>query len=279
MKRILSLAALPLLLVGCTGSVSQADYDALRQQNDSLTDNLLQMESIIGTVTTTLDDMARQEGIIFVDDSGADVQDRQVLRSHLEAFRADLATRKQQIADLEDQLKKSDQRNSKLTRLITQLREQVAEKETKIASLEQQLADSNVTIADLRTQMSGLTQQLATVTEDKEFLQAVAESQDAMLNAGYYVVGTRSQLKDKGLTEGLFKKRANVDGLDRSLFQQIDIRNVTEISIAGRSPKLVTEKPAGTYTLTTVADGTSLLTITDPTRFWDDSKFLIIQVK
>ena len=53
---------------------------------------------------------------------------------------------------------------------------------------------------------------------------------------------------------------------------------MTEFVIQSKSPKLITEKPANSYTIVKNADGTTTLTVTDVALFWEGSPFLIIQL-
>jgi hypothetical protein len=55
------------------------------------------------------------------------------------------------------------------------------------------------------------------------------------------------------------------------------MRGLEKLTIESKNPKLITEKPASSYTLTKNDDGTTTLEIKDPQMFWSVSPFLIIQ--
>ena len=73
------------------------------------------------------------------------------------------------------------------------------------------------------------------------------------------------------------KKKADYANLDKSKFTKRDMRGLEKLTIESKNPKLITEKPASSYTLTKNDDGTTTLEIKDPQTFWSVSPFLIIQ--
>lgn len=280
MKKLMYWVAALCLLTGCSGGeVSQQEFAALKLDNDLLRQKNQQMEMQMGVVADALNEIALQEDIIFVDDSGADIKDRDVLKNRMETIRGRLAAQREKIAELERSLTNGNSQNGKLTKLVSQLKAQLAEKEERIASLEAQLEDNSITISRLRDQVTSISMQLAETTLAKESLETAVMNQDQLLNEGYYIVASKSELKEMGLTEGVFKKKVNVDNVDKSKFTRIDIRDTESIRISGKSPKLMTEKPSDSYEISSNTDGTSTLLIKDPVRFWEASKFLIIQVK
>ena len=54
-------------------------------------------------------------------------------------------------------------------------------------------------------------------------------------------------------------------------------RVVTEFEILSKDPTIRTQVPEGTYTLEKTGEKT-ILKIIDPVRFWDASKYLVIQL-
>jgi len=113
------------------------------------------------------------------------------------------------------------------------------------------------------------------------------------LATGYYVIGTRDELKKKGiLTEQgggrvLFilwrtgKTLQPARNLDPSLFTAIDTRQVTQIPLPSARAEY---RVASLQDLSYVAEenhdnkftGVPSLTITSPVDFWRTSKFLVI---
>lgn len=277
MKKFLMLASCAALLAGCAPKVPQEQYDALKAQLDSIAEANSQMTEVISTVNSAMAEIAVDEGLIFVDDEGNDLKDKNAVLTRMQTIRERMAKQRE---DLEAQKKKLDNsryRNSQLQKLIDQLNEQIAEKDAQIAELQAQLQDSKASIEDLKNRLNDMTIAKQKVEVERNHIQEIANQQEVELNTVYYVIDTKKNLKANGLIEGVFKKRADYDNIDASKFTKADMRELTTITIPSKAPKLITEKPAGTYTLKPQADGTTLLEISDIVKFWNASPYLIIQ--
>src|SRR5438477_1851251 len=180
------------------------------------------------------------------------------------------------VRETESQLAQSRQRIKNLTSLSDSLR----------ATLDSTASNLQAVIATQKQTIDLLTDQVNTLTAENV---ALRDS----LSTGYYVIGTRAELKKKGiLTEQgggrvLFilwrtgKTLQPARNLDPSLFTAIDTRKVTQIPlpVASASYKVASlqdldyieeQRDGGKYS------GTSTLTITSPADFWRSSKFLVI---
>jgi hypothetical protein len=115
--------------------------------------------------------------------------------------------------------------------------------------------------------------------KEADYLKDQNFEQDQQLNTVYYIIGTKDELKEKGLMKGGFlsKKRADYANIDKSYFIKRDMRGLDKIDIDSKKTKIITETPASSYTLTKNDNGTTTLTITDKEAFWKASPFLIIQ--
>ncbi len=279
MKKILFWAVPCLLLTACSlDNVSQPDIEQIKRENDSIRRSNAQLESVISVFSGTLDSMAVAENLIFVDDKGNDVSDKEVVLNHLRLFRNQMSDYRKQIDALQKKLKGSNANSAKLQKVIANLKSQIEQKDKQIASMEQSLKAKDADIADLKTRLESESFARKEAEESRDFFVEVARANDELVNTGYYVIDTKKNLKSKGLASGMFKAKANYENLDTSLFTKIDVRDCTEIAIPSDSPKLVTEKPADSYTLAKTGDDTSVLRITDVAKFWEASPFLIIQL-
>ena len=66
---------------------------------------------------------------------------------------------------------------------------------------------------------------------------------------------------------------------NKEYFTKIDIRIDKEIKLYSSSAEILTNHPAGSYTLQRDAKKQYVLRITDPQAFWSTSKYLVILVK
>jgi len=180
------------------------------------------------------------------------------------------------VRETETALNESRERIKSLTTLSDSLR----------ATLDSTVGNLQSVIASQKTTIDLLTDRVNALTEENV---ALKDS----LATGYYIVGTRDELKKKGiLTEQgggrvLFilwrtgKTLQPARNLDPSLFTAIDTRQVTQIPLPSASAQY---QVASLQDLSYVAEenkdntfsGVPSLTITSPVDFWRTSKFLII---
>ena len=180
------------------------------------------------------------------------------------------------VRETESQLAQSRQRIKNLTNLSDSLR----------ATLDSTASNLQAVIATQKQTIDLLTDQVNTLTAENV---ALRDS----LSTGYYVIGTRAELKKKGiLTEQgggrvLFilwrtgKTLQPARNLDPSLFTPIDTRKVTEIPLPSVKAQY---RVVSLQDLSYVAEqrdhnkysGVANLTITSPVDFWRNSKFLVI---
>ncbi|MBP5716264.1 MAG: hypothetical protein J6W69_04035 [Bacteroidales bacterium] len=278
MKKILFFVGCVAMLAACTPKVPQAEYDALKAQKDSIEAANAQMNEVLGTIHSTMNEMAVDEGLIFVDDNGNDLKDKQAVLTRLQNFREHMARQRQELEETKKKLRNSYGANSNLKKLIEELNAQIEAKDAQIAELQEELSQKNASIEDLKNRVREITVAKQEVEADRDHFIEVAKNQDIALNTGYYRADTKKALKAAGLIEGVFKKKAKYQNLDASLFEKVDIREFTKVTIQSRSPKLITVKPQGSYTLQYNTDGTTTLIINDVAKFWDGSPYLIVQL-
>jgi len=180
------------------------------------------------------------------------------------------------VAETENALGASRQRVKNLTSLSDSLR----------TAFDSTVSNLQAVIATQKNTIDFLTDRVTTLTAENV---ALRDS----LSTGYYVIGTRAELKKRGiLTEQgggrvLFilwrtgKTLQPARNLDPKDFTAIDTRQVTQIPLPVASAEY---RVASLQDLDYVAEershnkysGTSTLTITSPVDFWRTSKFLII---
>src|SRR6266849_1293145 len=180
------------------------------------------------------------------------------------------------VRETESQLSQSREHIKNLTNLSDSLR----------ATLDSTASNLQAVIATQKQTIDLLTDQVNTLTAENV---ALRDS----LSTGYYVIGTKAELKRKGiLTEQgggrvLFilwrtgKTLQPARNLDPKLFTAIDTRQVTQIPLPRASAEY---RIASLQDLSYIAEernhnkysGVSSLTITSAVDFWRTSKFLII---
>ena len=199
-----------------------------------------------------------------------------------------------------------------LYKMIEFLSSQLKEKGYRVNQLEQVANRKDVTVCPLRHPQLSQLEQVAnrkdvTVDQLKYIVMNQANSVDAMryrfnmatlekeyallkakenqrikeekeLNKVYYIIANKETLKEKGLLKvSFFSKKVNNNNVVKELFTEANSKDLKTLNINSSSPKLLSQNPEGSYTLTENEDGTTTLTITNTDKFWNVSRYLIIQ--
>ncbi len=267
-------AALVFAVVAACGTSAEterklAELESANAQKDSLMQEVAISSRLISDVNTELAKARIRNNRLHVSSESPITASNDTLIARLRYVVA-------RVQQTESALNESRERIKNLTSLSDSLR----------ATLDSTVGNLQSVVASQRTTIDLLTDRVNALTEENV---ALKDS----LATGYYIVGTRAELKKKGiLTEQgggrvLFilwrtgKTLQPARNLDPSLFNAIDTRQVTQIPLPTASAQY---RVASLQDLSYVAEernnnrysGVPSLTITSPIDFWRTSKFLII---
>ena len=128
-----------------------------------------------------------------------------------------------------------------------------------------------------------LTEQVAVRSEQVETLNTEKVELENQLNTVYYIVGTEKELREAQIInkQGFIGRTLTVGrNSNFDSFTMADSRLLSEVPVGQKKATLVTSHPEGSYELVTDANKVvEKLIITDPVRFWESSKILIISCK
>lgn len=274
MKKLVLLVACAIAFAACDNL--ERKNKQLQEQNDSLqialTQSNAELEQFMGTFSEI------QEGFRLITEAEGRINaQREGVISSVDQVKADMEfiaqkmkSNREQIAQLQQKLKNSNNASAQLKKTLEQLTAQLVEKSQQIEALQADLAARNIRIATLDETVAGL-------RADSLAKERTLDAQDKALNTAWFVYGTKKELKEqKILQKGDVLQN---DDFNKDYFTQIDIRKDTEFKLYSKSAKLLTTHPEGSYILTKDSKGQYILRITDPTRFWSVSRYLVIQVR
>lgn len=272
------LAALTLVfaVAACGTSAETERKLAELEQANAQKDSLMQEVALSSRL---LNDVSQELAKIQVRGSRLRVSSESPMTASTDTMMAKLRYVVTRVRETERQLNQSRERIKGLTSLSDSLR----------AALDSNVTNLQTLIATQKTTIDFLTERVNTLTSENV---ALRDS----LSTGYYVIGTRDQLKKNGiLVESgggrvlfiLWRTGRTLQparNLDPSLFTAIDTRRVTQIPLPDPSVEyrvvslqdlefVAEERDHNKYT------GVSNLTITSPVDFWRNSKFLVIVVE
>ena len=284
MKRIvISLLALTVLMA-CNNKKEEKN---LASQNtiDSLTDIVNQKNNELNDIMSTFNDIQEgfreineAEGRVNIARNNGETNAKADIMENISFIKRTMQLNKERIAKLREQLKESSFNTSKLQATIESLNKELESKTARIEELQAELDSKNAHIAHQDKQISELNTNVNSLTADNAAKARAVEQQDKQLNTAWYVFGTKKELREQHILEGT-NKVLKGNNFNKDYFTKIDIRVDKVIKLYSKSAKLLTNHPAGSYSLDKDARGMYTLRITNPTTFWSVSKYPVVVVK
>lgn len=285
MKKMFWFLAGIALLAAC--NTQQKEIDQLNSKSDSLAAvNIQQGESIIGFVASfneiqeTLDSIKQMEKIITINAGQPGVELEQDAKDRINqdilAIHTMLRRNREMVANLKARLKKSDGKIVELEKMIDFMTRQIEEKDGEIVQLKDQLAKMNIKVEEL----SGKVENLASESAAKS---QVIDEKTTALNTAFYAIGTKKELTDnKVITReggfiGIGKTSSLAKDFNTDYFTKVDIRKLEFVALNVKKAKVITTHPAGSFHISGQKTADTLF-ITDHSKFWSASKYLVIQV-
>ena len=282
MKKLAFFAVCALAIASCTDGVKQANL-AAEAQRDSLNSIIAQKESEITDMMTTLSDI--EEGFREITEAqsrvtlakqGEGTNSAQRIRENMQFIQQAMKQNKELINKLKQQVREGSVKSEQLKKIIDNLTEQMEEKDRQLQSLREELDKKDIHIAELDERVADLNSNVENLTEETNQKSQTIDQQDKQLNTGWFVFGTKKELKEQNILADGEVLRSN---FNKEYFTKIDIRIDKEIKLYSKSAKMLTSHPSSAYTLERDVNKQYVLRITDPQLFWSTSKYLVILVK
>jgi chromosome segregation ATPase len=282
--RLVVIMAGALLLTGCGTKEEelQKQIAQLQSEKTALKQSMDERERFIGEVVQAVNDVyadveaARVKEAKLVQRVGGpegtgtvtNTDTRKELLTNISEIGATLKENQTKIANLQAKAKTLGGQIAGLNKVIEGLKQTIAEREASIAALEARVSGLESSVAE-KTKM--ISERDLTISE-----------QQKALNTAYYIVGTRSELKEKGIINdeggflwGLLGSTTVLGNeIDQSLFSAIDITNEEMIQIDGEVDQLIPKRKEEFFELKREGN-TTALAIKNPTKFWQE-KYLVI---
>lgn len=291
MKKIMILVAVALTvaLTACENKATQEQQaQADMSSRDSLLSVIAQKDNELNDMMTTLNDIQegfRQineaEGRVNLSKGQPETSQREEIMENLAFIQRTMQLNRELIARLQQQLKTNTSASSKLKATleatIEGLNSELEAKNKQIADLTAELEQKNLYIAKQGEQITALNQNVNDLTAQNEAKSRTMAAQDKELHTGWYVFGTKRELKEQNILQRGDVLRS--DQFNKDYFTRVDIRVDKVIKLYSKSAKLLTNHPASSYSLDRDSQGQYTLRITNPQEFWRASRYLVIVVK
>lgn len=255
--------------------------DSLRQALTQSQNESTDLIETLSQIQDGFDQINQAEGRIQLKGENGGTPDKQAIMENMAFIQRTLRLNQELIADLKQQLRnnaRTDARSkAKLEEMITNFTKQLDEKTAEVESLKEELAKRDILIAEQGEQINTLNKNVDELNKQNEEKAKTLEKQDKELNTAYYVFGTKKELREQRILNRSDVLKSN--DFNKDYFTRIDTRVTKVIRLYSKSAQLMTNHPAGSYSLDKDAQGQYTLRITKPQEFWSVSRYLVITVK
>lgn len=284
---VLSLAMVSMVFASCY----QKERDAALRANDSLTSILEMKDSELDSMFATLNQI--EENLASVNASYNTVKElehcnaegqsnvKMQINNQIKNIEATMAANKQKIASLQAQLSKQRREGSRLQELVNRQEERIAAQEAQISELLTELENNKLLIKKLNQDVSELT---ASNQEKDQYISMQANE----VNRAYYVVGTYTTLRNAGIVNkeggfiGIGRLQSTLGDMAFESFTEIDRTKVTTITVNMKKARVISKHPENSYELVMDENDSRVvayLRILNPTKFWEQTRYLVISTK
>lgn len=255
--------------------------DSLRQ---ALTQSQNESNDLIETLSQIqdgFDQINEAEGRVSVENKQGERANKQAIIENMEFIQRTMKLNRELISNLQQQLRNANQSDkrtkAKLEEMVNNYNKQLEDKQKQIDELRAQLAERDIKIAEQGEQINALNTSVNDLSQKNEEKARTVAAQDKELNTAYYVFGTKKELREQRILKSGDVLKSN--DFNKDYFTRIDLRVTKQIRLYSKSAKLMTNHPAGSYTLDKDAQNQYVLRINNPQEFWSVSKYLVIIVK
>lgn len=294
MRKVSFISAIALIVLELSSCVeNSAKYKALQARLDSLqVDYSVQgaeLDEVFATINEIeqgLTSIRESESILTVQTAdGMEIQagSKEQLRKDIEAIQDAIKEYQAEIKKLQND---NRLQSSQFKKRLAAMQKELKEKSGIIEDLARQLEEKDAQIvlqtkqiASLDEVVSNLKEEVSSLESEGSQLKAKVADQEEEIYSVYYIVGSKSELIEAGVMTkgGLFKSSKVSYQSEKDAFVKIDLREISQINTNAGKAKVMSVHPKGTYAFVE-NDGEMVLNISNPEEFWEQTKYLVIQV-
>lgn len=281
MKKFIAILLIPVLFA--CGREAKQKAQELQASNDSLIRQSEQKDVAINDFATTvnsiqsiLDSIKTKEKLITENTyqmGERNTTAREQIHRDIKIIYAALLEDKERLNSLSKKLAASGQKVKEFQVLVDRLQQDITSKNQELETLRSDLERMNFAMAAAQKQIDTLNHTVADQGQQIQSQSTTIANQTTALNTAYYIVGTREELKSKGI----IKAGKVVSDFNRSAFKKVDITQTKEIPLADTKVKILTNHPASSFVLNKEGNKAKSLEVTDYLAFWSATKYLVVE--
>jgi DNA repair exonuclease SbcCD ATPase subunit len=284
--RLAAIALCAMLVIGCNNNKDELQKQLTDAQNartslqQDITDRDAYFEQVMKSVNEVYADLEKariKEGVLKK--SGAGVEGPPQYTNALSRDRLI-----QNINEIGSSLQENRKKIAAIQTRMKQFKGQIAGLNSLIENLKASIQEREQSITQLQAKVEGLQATMAEKTKQLEEKESTISDQQRTLNTAFYVVGTRDELRKKGIItdEGWFlwgllgSTTIMNSGFDQSNFTPIDKTKDQTIKVDGRIEEILPRRNSNLFAATQKEEKSSELTIMSPGRFWQENYLVIV---
>lgn len=293
-KKISILTLASLLMLQACNVENSSKYKALEARLDSLQGDYINTNASLEEAFLTINEVEKvissireSEKVLLLqsnDQMNIPQESEAKIKNDVEVIKESIKRYQEEIAKLQ---KNNKFRSIEFSKKLASMQKELKEKEVLITELYSQIEQKNVQLTLKTKQIASLDKLVSNLktdvnklsTEGKELKSKINE-QERELRSAYYIVGDKDELIETGVMTkgGLFKSSKVSYQAEKTAFVAIDYLEISQINTNAKKAKILSIHPEGTYNLEEIEDEV-ILTITNPEAFWEQTKYLVIQVQ
>lgn len=188
-----------------------------------------------------------------------------------------LQTNQEEIETLKKQVRHNAFKATELKREVDRINALLEEECAKTATLQSDIAKKDSTLAALDATLKALNTELAEAKKQLADQAALIEQYKDELFSGYYITGSKADLKKKKVLSGGCKNTLFAEGAKQADFTKVNILETKSIKLPESvKGKILSSHPKASYKLTKEGNEKTLQII-NPEAFWSITKYLVIR--
>lgn len=279
-----------LILSSCSKKAEEMNRQ-LETENKSLTTQLATAQDskdslifLMNDIYTGMEQINEQEELLYnIRGNGDQVMQRQTIIENLTRIQQELKMKQELLDKYNAQLNDKNDKNNILRSQVVALQDKLAKSESRVAELRQKVESLEAENGMLRQDLATSQEQIRTVTSANDSLTDRTVQQhnqlrqnEADMNKVYYALGTKKELKNNNIL-GKGNKVLR-DNYNQNYFTQADKRSLKYIDCKNKKAEVLTNQPTDSYHFQEGSGKIKTLIITNPERFWNASRYLVIKV-
>ncbi len=290
MNRIILIASMALLMVATSCKEKEKkqielltkENQALRNESHAKDSTINGFFEMLNEIESNLAQIKVKENVISKNTANStelNKDTREQINEDIKVINDLMSKNKRTIQYLNSKLKESGLKVAEFEKMLAQTNQTIQERDAEISVLKDKLTQMDFSVAILNAQVD-------TLKTEKTQLTETVSKQVETINTAYYAFGTKKELELNKIIDktggflGLGKTSKLKNDFNISYFTKVDISTLSTIPLSGKKVKVITVHPTDSYKLITNQEGvTEKIEITDATKFWSASKYLVLIVE